>query len=159
MITENPSLISVDNVWGVASKSENDFFKPRRTFNKKELIDEIISKLNLDISNKDFEKIFSKSNFWDNNSEIIEVFKDEPVFDGQFSNACYVDRMQEAFVHFQKNKKTDFLNEWNHIIFHLPYAFHGRRMIFNNWLNWIKEDITYKAVSYTHLTLPTIYSV
>ena len=32
------------------------------------------------------------------NSEIIEVFKDEPVFDGQFSNACYVDRMQEAFA-------------------------------------------------------------
>ena len=144
LITENPSLISIDNVWGVATKSENDFFKPRRTFNKKELIDEIISKLSLDISNKDFEKIFSKSTFWDNNSEIIEVFKDEPVFDGQFSNACYVDRMQEAFVHFQQIKKTDFLNEWNHIIFHLPYAFHGRRMIFNNWLNWIKEDITYK---------------
>ena len=52
--------------------------------------------------------------------------------------------MQEAFVHFQQNKKTDFLNEWSHIIFHLPYAFHGRRMIFNNWLNWIKNDITYK---------------
>ena len=144
LISENPSLISIDNVWGVATKSENDFFKPRRTFNKKELIDEIISKLNLDISEKDFEEIFSNSTFWDNNSEIIEVFKDEPVFDGQFSNTCYVDRMQEAFVHFQQNKKTDFLNEWSHIIFHLPYAFHGRRMIFNNWLNWIKNDITYK---------------
>ena len=46
----------------------------------------------------------------------------------------------ELLDNFEKNQKTDFLNEWNHIIFHLPYAFHGRRMIFNNWLNWIKKD-------------------
>ena len=82
---------------GVATKSENDFFKPRRTFNKKDLINEIINKLDLNISDSDFEKKFSESIFWNNNSEIIEVFKDEPVFDGQFSNTCYVDRMQEAF--------------------------------------------------------------
>ena len=140
LITENPSILTIDNAWGIATKSENDFFKPRRTFNKKDLINEIINKLNLNISDSDFEKKFSESIFWNNNSEIIEVFKDEPVFDGQFSNACYVDRMQEAFIHFEKNQKTDFLNEWDHIIFHLPYAFHGRRMIFNNWFNWIKKD-------------------
>ena len=144
LISENPSLIAIDNVWGIATKSENDFFKPRRTFNKKELIDEIITKLDLNISDSDFEKTFSDSEFWDNNSELIEVFKDEPVFDGQFSNTCYVNRMQEAFIHFEENKKTDFLNEWKHIIFHLPYAFHGRRMIFNNWLDWIKKDPKYK---------------
>tara|TARA_B100001248_G_scaffold19531_1_gene12926 strand:- start:166 stop:1227 length:1062 start_codon:yes stop_codon:yes gene_type:complete len=143
LITENPSILTIDNVWGIATKSENDFFKPRRTFNKKDLINEIISKLKLNISDSDFEEKFSESIFWNNNSEIIEVFKDEPVFDGQFSNACYVDRMQEALIHFEKNQKTDFLNEWNHIIFHLPYAFHGRRMIFNNWLNWIKKDKEY----------------
>ena len=44
------------------------------------------------------------------------MFKDEPVFDGQFSNACYADRMQEAFVHFQKNKKTD-LTEYYNLIY------------------------------------------
>ena len=75
---------------------------------------------------------------------IHRVFKDEPIFDGQFSNSCYVDRMQEAFTHFQQQKKTDFLNDWNHLIFHLPYAFHGRRMIFNNWINWIKDDPKFK---------------
>jgi hydroxymethylglutaryl-CoA synthase len=48
--------------------------------------------------------------------------------------------MKEAFIHFQKQKKIDFLNDWDHLIFHLPYAFHGRRMIFNNWLEWIKND-------------------
>lgn len=140
LISENPSIISIDNHWGIATKSENDFFKPRRTFNKKSLIKEIIAKLELDISEKDFETNLSNSEFWDNDSEIIEVFKDEPIFDGQFSNSCYINRMQEAFIHFQKQKKIDFLNDWDHLIFHLPYAFHGRRMIFNNWLEWIKND-------------------
>ena len=146
LISENPSILSIDNIWGVATKSENDFFKPRRTFDKKELVSEIIDKLDLNISNAEFNKIFSESNFWNNNSEIIEVFKDEPIFDGQFSNSCYVDRMEEAFIHFEEIKKTDFLNEWGHIIFHLPYAFHGRRMIFNNWLKWIKSDSKYDAL-------------
>ena len=143
LITENPSILTIDNAWGIATKSENDFFKPRRTYNKNELINEIISRLDLNISSNDFEKKFSESTFWNNNSEIIEVFKDEPVFDGQFSNTCYIDRMQEAFIHFEENQNTDFLNDWDHIIFHLPYAFHGRRMIFNNWLNWIKKDAKY----------------
>ena len=143
LITENPSILTIDNAWGIATKSENDFFKPRRTYNKNELINEIISRLDLNISSNDFEKKFSESTFWNNNSEIIEVFKDEPVFDGQFSNTCYIDRMQEAFIHFEENQNTDFLNDWDHIIFHLPYAFHGRRMIFNNWLNWMKKDAKY----------------
>jgi len=143
LISEDPSILSIDNHWGVATKSENDFFKPRRTFDKKNLINDIITKLNLDVSKNEFEKVFSDSEFWNNNSEIIEVFKDQPVFDGQYSNSCYIDRMQEAFIHFEQNKKTDFLNEWSHIIFHLPYAYHGRRMIFNNWLKWIKKDIKY----------------
>ena len=140
LISENPSIISIDNHWGIATKSENDFFKPRRTFNKKSLIKEIIAKLKLNISEEDFENNLSNSEFWNNDSEIIEVFKDEPIFNGQFSNSCYINRMQEAFTHFQEQKKTDFLNNWNHLIFHLPYAFHGRRMIFNNWLEWMKND-------------------
>ena len=144
LISENPSILSIENQWGIATKSENDFFKPRRAFDKTTLINEIISKLDLNISEKEFEKNLSDSTFWNNNSDIIEVFKDEPIFDGQFSNSCYVDRMQEAFAHFQEQKKTDFLNDWNHLIFHLPYAFHGRRMIFNNWINWIKDDPKFK---------------
>tara|TARA_B100000482_G_scaffold82871_1_gene59196 strand:- start:286 stop:1347 length:1062 start_codon:yes stop_codon:yes gene_type:complete len=144
LISENPSILAIDNIWGIATKSENDFFKPRRTFDKKDLINDIINKLNLNISNDEFENLFLGSEFWNNNSEIIEVFKDQPVFDGQYSNSCYTDRMQEAFTHFEQIQKTDFLNEWNHIIFHLPYAYHGRRMIFNNWLNWMKKDVKYE---------------
>ena len=32
LISEDPSIISIDNTWGIASKSENDFFKPRIKF-------------------------------------------------------------------------------------------------------------------------------
>ena len=54
--------------------------------------------------------------------------------------------MDEAFEHFNSFKKIDFLNQWNHLIFHLPYAFHGRRMIFNNWLSWVKKDEKMKVL-------------
>ena len=140
LLSENPSILSIENQWGVATKSENDFFKPRRTFEKKKLINEIIKNLDLDLSESEFEKKFSESPFWSDQNERIEVHKEEPVFDGQYSNECYIDRMDEAFKHFSSFKKIDFLNQWNHLIFHLPYAFHGRRMIFNNWLSWVRKD-------------------
>ena len=65
------------------------------------------------------------------------------MFDGQFSNACYSDRITEALDHFSDQKPISFLEDWQHIIFHLPYAFHGRRIIFDNWLNWIKSTDQY----------------
>ena len=42
LVSEDPSIISINNQWGVATKSEKDFFKPRRTFHKKELINDFI---------------------------------------------------------------------------------------------------------------------
>lgn len=140
LVSEDPSIISINNQWGVATKSEKDFFKPRRTFHKKELINEIIKKLELNFSETEFELALKDSIFWNNNNEKIEIYKEEPVFDGQYSNECYEDRMNEALENFNSYKKTDFLNHWDHIIFHLPYAYHGRRIIFNNWLEWTKND-------------------
>ena len=116
------------------------FLSREELLKKKELITEIIKTLDLDLSESDFEKVFSESKFWSDKNEKIEVHKEEPVFDGQYSNECYIDRMDEAFEHFNSFKKIDYLNQWNHLIFHLPYAFHGRRMIFNNWLSWVKKD-------------------
>ena len=142
LITQNPSIISFSDHWGIGSKSEGDFFKPRRYFNKTSLLKSILKDLKLDHSDAAIADFInsSKSEFWNDPSERIEVFKEEPVFDGQFSNTCYEHRMSEAITHFSSQKTTDFLNDWNHIIFHLPYAFHGRRMIFNNWLSWIKSS-------------------
>ncbi|WP_338791812.1 hydroxymethylglutaryl-CoA synthase [Bernardetia sp. MNP-M8] len=63
-------------------------------------------------------------------------FSETPVFDGQFSNSCYQNRLRDAYFSFKKQAvkenlytQNDILSEqWNSLIFHLPYAFHGKRM-------------------------------
>jgi len=142
LITQNPGIVAFNDTWGIGSKSEGDFFKPRRYFEKTSLLKSVLSELQLDNSDEAVAAFMasSQSEFWQDPSERIEIFKEEPVFDGQFSNACYESRMSEAIDHFKAQKSTDFLNDWQHLIFHLPYAFHGRRMIFNNWLSWITSS-------------------
>ncbi|WP_326982654.1 hydroxymethylglutaryl-CoA synthase [Chryseobacterium sp. MYb264] len=106
LVSSKPDLIEIDNNWGVATESVFDFFKPRRHFKKEDLV-----------------------NAPENFPEKIEVFTDEPVFDGQYSNQCYQDRIREAYQHYQeitgKNKPYE---AWKYLIFHLPYAFHGKRV-------------------------------
>ncbi|WP_243473519.1 hydroxymethylglutaryl-CoA synthase family protein [Winogradskyella sp. MH6] len=148
LISHNPSILEINNVWGVASKSEGDFFKPRRTYKKAELLKAVFKELNLDTSDEKINEFMasSDSEFWSDGSDIVEVFKEEPVFDGQFSNACYNDRITEALNHFREQKSINFNNEWHKMVFHLPYAFHGRRIIFDNWLNWIKTSEIYNEL-------------
>ena len=148
LVSHNPSIIKINDVWGVASKSEGDFFKPRRAYKKRELLKSVFNELNLDDSDEKIKAFIEASNsgFWSDDSEVVEVFKEEPVFDGQFSNACYSDRITEALNHFDAQEPTRFNEQWQHIVFHLPYAFHGRRIIFDNWLNWIKEGDLYNKL-------------
>ena len=148
LVSHNPSIIKINDVWGVASKSEGDFFKPRRAYKKRELLKSVFNELKLDDSDEKIKAFIEASNsgFWSDDSEVVEVFKEEPVFDGQFSNACYSDRITEALNHFDAQEPTRFNEQWQHIVFHLPYAFHGRRIIFDNWLNWIKECDLYNKL-------------
>ena len=148
LITHDPAILSINDYWGVATKSEGDFFKPRRTYKKAAIIKDVISQLEIDKTEQEIEDLMatSDSEFWSDPNKVIEVFKEEPVFDGQFSNACYSDRITEALDHFSSQKPLSFLNDWQHIIFHLPYAFHGRRIIFDNWLSWIKSTELYNLI-------------
>lgn len=106
LVSSKPDLIEIENNWGVATESVFDFFKPRRHFKKENLTN-------------------APKNF----PEKIEIFTDEPVFDGQYSNQCYQDRIREAYHHYKeitgKNKPYE---NWKYLIFHLPYAFHGKRV-------------------------------
>ncbi|WP_100077518.1 hydroxymethylglutaryl-CoA synthase family protein [Chryseobacterium camelliae] len=106
LISSKSDLIEIDNQWGVATESVFDFFKPRRYFRKEHL-----------------------SNAPETFPDAIEVFTDEPVFDGQYSNQCYQDRIREAYQHYQEisGKQKPYEN-WKYLIFHLPYAFHGKRV-------------------------------
>ncbi|MGE4515145.1 MAG: hydroxymethylglutaryl-CoA synthase family protein, partial [Chryseobacterium sp.] len=71
LISSKPDLIEIENHWGIATESVFDFFKPRRHFKKENL-----------------------TNAPENYPEKIEIFTDEPVFDGQYSNQCYQDRIR-----------------------------------------------------------------
>jgi hydroxymethylglutaryl-CoA synthase len=60
-----------------------------------------------------------------------ERFTETPVFDGPFSNQCYQDRMTEALGHFRqvaRATETALSDRWERMAFHLPYAFHARRI-------------------------------
>ncbi|MFV5690577.1 hydroxymethylglutaryl-CoA synthase family protein [Flavobacterium sp. LT1R49] len=114
LVTSNPRIIAFDNNWATSTKGVFDFFKPLRTLSKEEIT-----------GNKNNESWF------DNLEAEIEIHKDQPVFDGQYSNQCYMDRTRNAYFSLKKLKNTSetIYNSWESIIMHLPYAFQGRRML------------------------------
>jgi len=113
LVSANPRIIAFENHWAVSTKGVFDFFKPYRTLAKKDI-------LNIDANEP-----------WFGNLEAhIEIHKDQPVFDGQYSNTVYTDRTREAYHTFKKltHTNTSLYNTWESIVMHLPYAFQGRRM-------------------------------
>lgn len=142
LVTQDPQLIAIDINWGIATKSVGDFFKPRRTYSKQTLAKDLLQNVNGNFTEAELNEFISQTNsgFWTDSSELVELFKEEPVFDGQYSNQCYSERITEALEHFHTQKPTNFLRDWDYLIFHLPYAYHGRRIILSNWLEWIKAE-------------------
>ena len=114
LVSATPRIISFDTNWATSSKGVFDFFKPYRSLSKKE------------ITGND------QNESWLGQLEAeIEIHKDQPVFDGQYSNQCYMDRTKAAY--FTYKTKVGFAGSlyqsWSQIIMHLPYAFQGRRML------------------------------
>jgi hydroxymethylglutaryl-CoA synthase len=114
LITSNPRIIAFDNNWATSTKGVFDFFKPYRTISKEAITGN---------SNNE--------NWFDNLEAEIEIHKDQPVFEGQYSNQCYMDRTRNAYFSFKKiaNASTSVYTSWKSIIMHLPYSFQGRRML------------------------------
>ena len=122
-ISSNPSIISFNETFGISMEHVGDFFKPRRLLRNKDLNGDI-----------DIQKITST------NKAVLELFYEEPVFDGQYSNECYAKRIKEGMEHFIEQKNTNLLTDWDKLVFHLPYAFQGRRMMLDIWIEWMKEN-------------------
>ncbi len=114
LITENPRIIAFENLWATNTKGLFDFFKPHRTI------------LKSTITGND-----NNDPWFDNLEAEIAIHKDQPVFDGQYSNQCYMDRTRNAYFLLKNLKKTSqtLYISWNSIIMHLPYAFQARRML------------------------------
>jgi len=114
LVTSNPRIIAFDNNWATNTKGLFDFFKPYRTLSKSEITGN------------------SHNEPWFENLESeIEIHKEQPVFDGQYSNQCYMDRTRNAYFSFKKLKNSEetIYDSWESIIMHLPYSFQGRRML------------------------------
>lgn len=114
LVTSNPQIISFENNWATNTKGVFDFFKPYRILSKEAITGN---------SNNE--------NWFDNLEADIEIHKDQPVFEGQYSNQCYMDRTRNAYFSFKKitNSSSSVYNSWKSIIMHLPYSFQGRRML------------------------------
>lgn len=106
LVSSNPNLIEINEVWGVGMESVFDFFKPRKEILKSDV-----------------------KNAPENAPDKLEIFSDEPIFDGQYSNLCYQNRVREAYEHYKEQIGVEKPYEhWRYLIFHLPYAFHGKRV-------------------------------
>lgn len=114
LVTSNPRIIAFENNWATSTKGVFDFFKPYRTISKESITENT-----------------TNESWFDNLEAEIEIHKDQPVFDGQYSNQCYMDRTRNAYFSFKKLKNTSetVYNSWKSIIMHLPYSFQGRRML------------------------------
>jgi hydroxymethylglutaryl-CoA synthase len=112
LITANPRILSFSKEVGVATEGVFDFFKPRRTITKQEA-------LQLE-NNLEWNGILENE---------ITIYKEQPVFDGQYSNQCYINRITEAYEHFktESHQHGKLYEKWTSILMHLPYCFQGRR--------------------------------
>lgn len=112
LISSNPRILRFSNEVGVSTEGVFDFFKPRRYFSKEE-----ITKKN---DNPEWLNVLENE---------VAIYKEQPVFDGQYSNECYINRITEAYTHFKKESQQSgkIYEDWSSILMHLPYCFQGRR--------------------------------
>lgn len=142
LISANPKILAFDPYWGVGMKSEHDFFKPKRSVSKSDLASYFNHSL-----------VESNPSICGVDETCIDFTKESPVFDGQFSNQCYIDRMQEAYKHYREKSKTNEIpfEQWEAIIFHLPYAFHGKRvfveLLANEYISNGKKGVLEEAMN------------
>ena len=112
LITANPKILSFSQEVGVSSQGVFDFFKPRRCVSKNEILNTT--------DNPEWYGILENE---------IAFYKEQPVFDGQYSNQCYINRITEAYFHYKEitNQSGTLFNNWENILMHLPYCFQARR--------------------------------
>lgn len=112
LITSNPKIIAIESATGISTEGVFDFFKPKQTISK----DTIFGNTN----NEEWFGVLETE---------ISIVKEQPVFDGQYSNECYINRIKEAYEHFktESNQNEKVYENWDLIVMHLPYCFQARR--------------------------------
>lgn len=134
LVKANPRLLAIGSDWGVSTKPVYDFYKPIRKASKKDIIKEALQLAQLNHADIDglVEKLtegISTQGVLDSNEHEIALYKETPIFDGPYSNACYQERIKDALVNFNTYKDSPVKAiDWDRLVFHLPYAYQARRM-------------------------------
>ena len=112
LITADPRVISFGAEVGVSAQGVFDFFKPRRYVSKNDLLNTT--------DNPEWNGILENE---------IAFYKEQPVFDGHYSNQCYINRITEAYAHYKEitHQNEILFHNWENILMHLPYCFQARR--------------------------------
>jgi len=159
LISSNPKIMSINSrKVGVDTSNDFDFYKPLRKFTKTQILEELKSHLpdSIDLSAistalNSQETQFNDGNlegivssFWNLPEENIKIHRKQPVFDGKLSNNCYQNRIERALERFQAKSNTP-LSDYEAWIFHLPYAYQGRRIAVKYW--WNKLALTNPSIT------------
>lgn len=149
LIRRNPRLLEIPDCIGVSTTPVHDFFKPRREVSLRSIISNVMTlaqETGQSIKKGIVDRMIRhlpastvrKLGIFAHGEEKVSVHRDEPVFDGQFSNRCYQQAVRQAFHNFAEKAENmgryNFENDerlteqWGRIIMHLPYAFQAKRM-------------------------------
>ncbi len=160
LVKHQPRLLLINDPIGVGTYSEHDFYKPLRHVSKKQLVEETLCLAG--VTDKTASDVLAQLNgslevhgVIDDNDEILTLHKDTPIFDGQFSNLTYQNRIREAYQNFKmKAASKDILSDeesiltrWSRLIFHLPYAFHAKRIFSEIFMLEKQSDGSWEAFS------------
>ena len=146
LVTANPRVLAFSQEVGVSAQGVFDFFKPRRYFSKDEILN----------TNENPEWFGILENE-------IAFYKEQPVFDGQYSNQCYINRTSDAYFKYKEitNQKGKLYEIWENILMHLPYCFQARRTFVEIFAkeNNLTEDIKTisKSPEYIEFVTKTIF--
>jgi hydroxymethylglutaryl-CoA synthase len=140
LIKQQPRLLAISDSWGVATVDVHDFFKPIRKVKRADIVNEALALLNLEPLNVDLQEAPIKTtpaqSAFDSTDEFVQLHRDTPIFDGQYSNRCYQERIHQAYQNFV-TEAFGYVNghagpvmsgRWQRLVFHLPYAYHARRI-------------------------------
>ena len=141
LVKHNPRFLAIGPHWGVATVGVHDFFKPKKEVDKAQLVQEVLDLAG--ITDLSAEEVLARlpqslevNGILDENDQKLTMRKETPIFDGPYSNQCYQHRIRDAFMHYRQQAESEGLihadtilaDQWARLIFHLPYAYHAKRV-------------------------------
>lgn len=119
LLSNEASLLDINLKSGVSSECTHDFFKPLR-----------IAQAPLKAQDDEFGNGSVENALGDSSDsfKFQTIHSEFPVFDGPLSNESYKSRIQRAYKSFQKINPDFSILQWSKLVFHLPYAYQGRKV-------------------------------